>query len=149
MTTPDYTELRALLERATPGPWDVWRERTDTRDEAVAELVTQVEATEPFAGAVFLLNANGKCPALTGCGPTSEANAALIVALRNQAPTLLSENEALRQRVAELEACLTECADDLGAEVEAKRGTVLARNTERDLAPVRRARSLLPRKDEA
>lgn len=86
---PVIERLRELMAKATPRPWDVWRERTDTRDEAVAELMLQVAETEPFAGAVFLLNANGKCPATTGCGPTSEANAALIVEAINALPALL------------------------------------------------------------
>lgn len=68
---------------STPTPWDVWREPTDTRAAAIAELTAQVEATEPFAGAVWLLNAGGICPATTGCGPASEANARRIVAAVN------------------------------------------------------------------
>lgn len=75
----------ALIERmkeaagkATPGEWTVWKEPTPHRSDAIAELIGQVNSTEPFVGAIWLLNANGKCPALTGCGPTSEANAAHI-----------------------------------------------------------------------
>lgn len=110
--------LRKLLTEATPGPWDVWRERTDTRDAAVAELVAQVESTEPFAGAVFMLNADGKCPALTGCGPTSEANANLIVAAITalldlaeraaHAEQARAEERERCARVAVLEAALAE-----------------------------------------
>lgn len=68
---------------STQTPWDVWREPTETRAGAIAELTAQVEATEPFAGAVWLLNAGGKCPATTGCGPASEANATRIVTCVN------------------------------------------------------------------
>jgi len=49
---------------------------------------------------------------------------------------LEGENERLR-------AALKECADDLEAEVEARRSGELPRRIERDLAPVREARALL------
>ena len=104
----DVAGLRGLVAKATPGPWDVWRERTDTRDDAVAELTAQVESAELFAGAVFLLNADGKCPALTGCGPTSEANAALIVAAVNALPALLEAAEANAGLEGEVERKLRE-----------------------------------------
>jgi len=64
------------LDGVTPGPYDVWVEPTPTVYEAIAEFEAQARASEPFAGAVYLLNAGGKCPATTGCGPSSAANAA-------------------------------------------------------------------------
>lgn len=96
MTTPDYSALREAATRATPGPWDVWREPTPLMEDAIAEFTDQVHKTDDFAGAVYLLNANGKCPATTGCGPTSEANAAYI-ALANPSTilALLDERERL------------------------------------------------------
>lgn len=45
--------------------------------------------------------------------------------------------------ITELVDALWECADDLEAEIEAKRGSVLERTTERDLASVRKARAAL------
>lgn len=54
-----------------------------------------------------------------------EANARLIAA----APELLEE--------------LEECASDLEAEIEARRGAVLERTMERDLATVARARAII------
>ena len=60
-----------------------------------------------------------------GAWPDSEANARLIAA----APDLL---EALQ-----------ECAADLEAEIEARRGAVLERTMERDLATVRKARAAI------
>jgi hypothetical protein len=80
LTSAELDELEQLAKAATPGPWDVWAEPTKSKDEAIDELAYQVINTpdEDFAEAVYLLNANGKCPATTGCGPTSKANAAYI-----------------------------------------------------------------------
>jgi hypothetical protein len=72
----ELNEMLAGLEGVTPGPYDVWAEPTPTKDAAIDELAYQVMQSEPFAEAVYLLNAGGKCPATTGCGPSSEANAA-------------------------------------------------------------------------
>lgn len=76
-------EMLAGLEGVTPGPWGVWREPTFTQADAIRELTFQVESTPiaDFAKAVYLLDAGGKCPATTGCGPSSAANAAHIARL--------------------------------------------------------------------
>lgn len=107
MTLSETIELIAkAMEGATPGPWDVWEERTPAKVDAVAEMAYQVENSEPFAGAVYLLNANGKCPATTGCGPTSAANAAYIAACNPVAMSaILAEArkaEAMEREIAEL-----------------------------------------------
>jgi hypothetical protein len=97
MTQPvDIEALRQLMERATAGPWDIWREPIKDIQDAIDEAMVQVQATDPIIDAMVMLNAGGKCPAMTGCGPTSDANAELIVALRNNAEALLTELEALR-----------------------------------------------------
>ena len=72
--------IRAAAEKATPGPWGVWTEPTPSKDRAIDELAYQVMSTPDadFAEAVYLLDAAGKCPATTGCGPTSAANATHI-----------------------------------------------------------------------
>jgi hypothetical protein len=62
----------------TPTPWTLYSEEID-REGAKTELAYQVDHTDPFIGRIYLLNARGKCPATTGCGPTSEANAEFIV----------------------------------------------------------------------
>lgn len=81
MTTPDTLELRRKAEAATPGPWDVYGERINGNIAlAAAEALSQVNQTGPIADHFWMMNAAGKCPALTGCGPTSEANAAFIAA---------------------------------------------------------------------
>ena len=67
----------------TAGPWDIYKHPVSNADDAKAELAFQVDNTTPLGAHLYLVNANGKCPALTGCGPTSEANARLIVAACN------------------------------------------------------------------
>lgn len=76
-------ELAVLSAQATQGVWSIWREPIHNAADAIAELTAQVDATEPMIDAVVLLGAGGKCPAITGCGPTSDANAAFITALVN------------------------------------------------------------------
>lgn len=80
MKQEQIEELRRLAEAATPGEWTVWAEKTPNKSDAIAEFAYQVENTENFSGTTWLLNANGVCPASTGCGATSEANAAYIAA---------------------------------------------------------------------
>lgn len=83
MTAPvDTTRLRELLAKATPGEWDI--------------------AEVDWAGLEFSIHAPTGCIAggLVEYGAFSveqaRINAALIVALRNAAPALLDELEALR-----------------------------------------------------
>ena len=99
------TDLRKAAEAATPGPWDVWAEKCPDPVDAKIELAEQVDKCEQFVGELYLLNAAGKCPATTGCGPTSKANATFIAAANPQAVlSLLDERDALTARVAALEA---------------------------------------------
>ena len=120
-TTPDpiaaIERIEKAMKHATTGVWDVWEEQTPTKAEAVAEMAYQVENSEPFAEAVYLLNANGKCPATTGCGPTSAANAAYIAACNPFAMReVLDELYALRETALQLEAMQREMAAILDAE---------------------------------
>lgn len=109
MTLSERIELIEMaMDGVTPGRWEVWEEQTPTKAEAIAEMAYQVENSEPFVEVVYLLNAGGKCPATTGCGPTSAANAAYIAACN---PVAISEllaaarkAEALQQEVAEKDA---------------------------------------------
>lgn len=98
MTAVDHAELKRLAEGATPGPWDIYGERIKgNRALAAAEALAQVNQTDEVSDAFWLLNAGGKCPALTGCGPTSEANAAFIAAANPAVVlALLSEIEGLK-----------------------------------------------------
>jgi len=78
---------------ATPGPWDVWEHPIAGAGDAILEMVEQVQATTPLVDRLYLINAGGKCPGTTGCGPTSEANARLITTLRNHLPEIIAALE--------------------------------------------------------
>lgn len=92
--------LRELLAKATPGPWGIWFEQIDGKaDRAIQELIEQVHATNPIGNSLVMLDADGKCPAITGCGPTSVANAALIVEAVNALPTLLARIAAMKSAI--------------------------------------------------
>lgn len=114
MTVSDnLSAIEKTLEGVTPGKWEVWEERTPTKADAIAEMTYQVENSEPFVEAVYLLNAGGKCPATTGCGPTSAANAAYIAACSpdrmREVLALARQAEALQRENAELRAVMKEC----------------------------------------
>lgn len=64
-------------------------------------------------------------------------------AYRNRAERAEQEAAELRDLAERLAEALEECASDIEAEVESRRGTVLSRTTERDLMPVHRARAAL------
>ena len=103
-------ELERLAEIATPGPWNIYRQDCPTYDDIVNELLQQFALTKPTIPALVMLEAGGKCPALTGCGPTSAANAALIQAYRNHHATILAalraagEVERMREALEEIDA---------------------------------------------
>lgn len=77
----------------TRGLWEVYAQPIGDAEDAKAELAFQVDNTDPIGDTLYLINAGGKCPALTGCGPTSEANARRIVTAVNSHDALL---EALK-----------------------------------------------------
>lgn len=76
----DYTELRRLATEATPGPWTIHTE------EVCSPIVAAMELSKLVHGSVFVpvlpmvVGSNGLATAVTGCGPTSVANAAYIAA---------------------------------------------------------------------
>lgn len=112
-------DLAALSGAATQGEWRIWREAIKGRSDAVRELIEQVEHTEPLSDALVLLDAGGKCPAVTGCGPTSEANAAFIVALVNayrSGDLVLIDREGMRVKMAAAMA-VSQGADEDDAEI--------------------------------
>lgn len=79
----------------TPGPWEIYPAPIQSAQEAKDLICEQVDLTSPVGTVLYLLNAGGKCPVMTGCGPTSEANARLVSA----APDLLEALEGLLARV--------------------------------------------------
>ena len=99
----DIDEIERLLAAATPGEWGIWFEQINGQaDKAIQELIEQVHATQPIGNSLVMLEADGKCPAITGCGPTSADNAALIVTLHNSAPAMIAELRELRAENARL-----------------------------------------------
>jgi hypothetical protein len=107
MTPTDIEKLKELASKATPGPWDVWSEPCESVQDAERELCEQAQKSEPFAYAVYLLNAGGKCPATTGCGPTSKANADYLAAANPAVVlSLIAALEAAHARIKQYEARL-------------------------------------------
>lgn len=76
----NHEELRRLATEATPGPWTIHTE------EVCSPIVAAMELSKLVHGSVFVpvlpmvVGSNGLATAVTGCGPTSVANAAYIAA---------------------------------------------------------------------
>ena len=76
----DTKHLRTLAEAATPGPWTIYT------DEVISPIVAAMELSKLAHGSVFtpvlpmVVGSNGLVTAVTGCGPTSVANADFIAA---------------------------------------------------------------------
>lgn len=93
----NHEELRRLATEATPGPWTIHTE------EVCSPIVAAMELSKLVHGSVFVpvlpmvVGSNGLATAVTGCGPTSVANAAYIAAI---SPDVVL---ALIDRLAEVE----------------------------------------------
>lgn len=76
----NHEELRRLATEATPGPWTIHTE------EVCSPIVAAMELSKLVHGSVFVpvlpmvVGSNGLATAVTGCGPTSVANATYIAA---------------------------------------------------------------------
>ena len=76
----NHEELRRLATEATPGPWTIHPE------EVCSPIVAATALSKLVHGSVFVpvlpmvVGSNGLATAVTGCGPTSVANAAYIAA---------------------------------------------------------------------
>lgn len=148
------TELERLSAAATPGPWEV--DNTDNGESGSERFNYYSVGAGPSGKwqTVFdTLNSDVACvhEEYDGdeYGVTHHAwdeqgrvNCELIVALRNNLPAIIAALRA-QQHAEALAAALEEVAGELEAEVEAKRGSVLPRTTERDLLSVRSARAAL------
>ena len=89
----------------TKGPWAIYRQPLRNRIHACWELARLVFGTNSFVPSLpMIVSADGKCPAVTGCGAKSEANAHLIAA----APDMYGEAEFLLDRLGEFENDLPE-----------------------------------------
>ena len=92
------SHLRELEQRATKAPWQPCRLAVETKAGLLAEFARYAETGNPALFHMIRVELwDGPAEvALVGHGPTSAANQALIVALRNAAPLLLALEEAAR-----------------------------------------------------
>lgn len=97
MTAAELAALSELEARATPGPWTLEvRSRVDGKTE---RSVWNLDCT-PLRGLIAYVYSSGQYV------ERADADAALIAALRNAAPALLSEVSRFQARVRELEGAL-------------------------------------------
>ncbi len=75
ITLEEIQKLREYALAATSGKWAVVELDCASKEEAVEHFRFQVENTQNSVDKFYLINANDKCPAIFGCGPTSEKNA--------------------------------------------------------------------------
>lgn len=114
MTSPDLAgivgRLRELMAQATPGPWGFGRTGEEQRiilgQDGKGSYVANVQIQQFGGGSIA-----------AAMEPTREANAELIVFLRNNADALLSAAEALTQKSGQF--------DDKALEIAAKRMCLL------------------------
>ncbi|HEM8613989.1 TPA: ead/Ea22-like family protein [Citrobacter amalonaticus] len=98
MTNIDKQALRQLAGKATKGEWVVFAKPTPTYFDAIHSLAALLNGTVGDQKTLYMIDANGLCPALTGTGPNS-ANNAEFIAAANPATVLalLGELEKLQQ----------------------------------------------------
>lgn len=84
-----------MSEQFTPGPWEIYAQPIESGQQAKDEFAFQIDSTSPIGPALYLIDAGGKCAAITGCGPTSEANAHLIKAAPDMFAALVWAERAL------------------------------------------------------
>lgn len=93
-------EIKALIEAATPGPWAPHTEVFKRMCDAVSSFeAAHARGVTPNLTYVWHKSANGdrdKFVSITGNGPCSEANAALIAASRTVLPLLVKVAEAAK-----------------------------------------------------
>lgn len=99
MSNIDKQVLRQLAGKATKGEWVVFAKPTPTYFDAIHSLAALLNGTVGDQKTLYMIDANGLCPALTGTGPNS-ANNAEFIAAANPATVLalLDELEAAEER---------------------------------------------------
>ena len=113
MTEIDTKRLRAVAEKATPGEWGVWFEHALDEDGLRRAVLEQVELTpeQDRCGGIYMIDASGKCPAITGCGPTSESNAFFLAAASPVVViAMCGEIDLLRYRLKQAEARIAQAS---------------------------------------
>lgn len=103
MSNIDKQALRQLAGKATKGEWVVFAKPTPTYFDAIHSLAALLNGTAGDQKTLYMIDANGLCPALTGTGPNS-ANNAEFIAAANPATVLalLDELEAKDKQIADL-----------------------------------------------
>lgn len=101
MSNIDKPALREAAEMATKGEWVVFAKPTPTYFDAIHSLAALLNGTVGDQKTLYMIDANGLCPALTGTGPNS-ANNAEFIAAANPATmlALLDELEAKDSTIA-------------------------------------------------
>lgn len=89
-TTSPASQAASVGDGAhTPTPWLIYEQPVNSAEDARRELCEQVDKTASVGGILYLLESGGKCPATTGCGPRSKANAELVVKAVNNHDALV------------------------------------------------------------
>lgn len=111
MTDDEIARLRELLEKATPGPWSYRDMMPNTYGPAFVDG-PDVQDLAICGDGVRRSETHGFC--LKMHDGESEANAALIVALRNNASSLLAERAALKEELKRAaKTKIVDCGPDL------------------------------------
>ena len=149
MTPERRAELRALLAKASPGPWTRWKDNL---------VVWSGEVTDNTSGGLSIKPDSGReiaeFPAWEidddGRDREAAANADLVAAAKAALPALLDALDMAEARERRLREMLAECTDDLEARIDAEypepdrlSHPVALRRYERDIAPVLNARAAL------
>lgn len=79
--------LKEAASKATQGEWQVYEEHVSTKFDAMYIFSQLIQGTAGEQETLYMLSADGLCPALTGTGPNSKNNAEFI-ALANPANIL-------------------------------------------------------------
>lgn len=125
--TIDKQALRDAAQKATGGEWLVYEKPVMSYMDAIHCLAKILQGTEGEQKSLYMINADGLCPALTGTGPNAVNNARYL-SMVSPATTLalLDVLEAAEKRNAEMsESNRLLCADsmikqDRIAELEAR-----------------------------
>lgn len=96
-------DLDRLHAEATPGDWLIYVERCSDRDQAKRECERLVDGTKGESVDFYMLTTEESvAPGVTGCGPTSKANAEWITQIHNAWPTISARLKELKDQNAEL-----------------------------------------------
>ena len=123
MSNIDKQALRQLAGKATKGEWVVFAKPTPTYFDAIHSLAALLNGTAGDQKTLYMIDANGLCPALTGTGPNS-ANNAEFIAAANPATVLvlLDELEAKDKQIADLKEAFRIALSAAGIDVPAAAG---------------------------